>query len=188
MNVDSNFAATTMVASAAAVRPLVGVRLRPLGGLDDALGGGSRHASPEVRLKAEQPESTWTIQSDGKQLSTLCVERGITLRQSTWSTRVDQVWPPSSDVTNEDVFLSLGKPICDAALQHCQNGVILAYGQTGSGKSHTMHGDARDPSGLVNYAVRYILSQNPASIQLSCFQVLAAWGAGCRHTLCLSHV
>ena len=39
----------------------------------------------------------------------------------------------------EEIFMSLGRPITSACLQG-YNSTVLAYGQTGSGKSHTMFG------------------------------------------------
>mmetsp|Transcript_4746 Transcript_4746/g.9155 ORF Transcript_4746/g.9155 Transcript_4746/m.9155 type:complete len:1670 (+) Transcript_4746:58-5067(+) len=49
----------------------------------------------------------------------------------------DQV--AGEEVTQEDVFQNVGKPISDTCLAG-YNGTIFAYGQTGSGKTHTITG------------------------------------------------
>lgn len=43
------------------------------------------------------------------------------------------------DITQEEMFLKLGKPIVDFCLQG-YNSTIFAYGQTGSGKTHSIQG------------------------------------------------
>ena len=47
----------------------------------------------------------------------------------------------SEDVTQEEIFQTVGRPIVDQCLMG-YNGSILAYGQTGSGKTFTIQGPA----------------------------------------------
>jgi kinesin family protein 6/9 len=61
------------------------------------------------------------------------------------------------DVSQEDVFESIGRPLVDSAMQG-YNGTIFAYGQTGSGKTFSITGGAE------NYEDRGLIPRTLAAI------------------------
>jgi hypothetical protein len=82
----------------------------------------------------------------------------------------DQV--AGKDGTQESIFESVGKPMCEAVLEG-YNATIFAYGQTGAGKTFTMmgsatHGDAElgglddthsDSRGLIQRVFDYLFKR-----------------------------
>lgn len=54
---------------------------------------------------------------------------------------------------NKDIFLSIGKPVADAAMNGF-NGTLMAYGQTGTGKTYTLTSSDGLTPRLINYVFR----------------------------------
>lgn len=85
--------------------------------------------------------------------------------------------------TQEEVFLTLGKPLLDSAFKG-YNGCLFAYGQTGSGKSFSMMGrdcldvDSEEFSGIIPRFCRSIFERlehlpktTSASLEVSYFEI-----------------
>lgn len=118
---------------------VVGVRVRPLNEREKAAG--------------KSAASAWTVHANS-----ISKKRGHDERKSS-SFCYDSVFTPDS--TNDEVYMTMGAPIVEAALGGF-NATIFAYGQTSSGKTHTMLGHAADP-GITPLAIRHVLRTASAS-------------------------
>ncbi|KRX01515.1 P-loop containing nucleoside triphosphate hydrolase [Pseudocohnilembus persalinus] len=65
----------------------------------------------------------------------------------------------SEDVSQEQVFNKVAKPVVDNCMQGF-NGTVFAYGQTGSGKTYTMNGsETWQDRGIIPRTISYIYDQ-----------------------------
>lgn len=68
------------------------------------------------------------------------------------SFKFDNVFPPETSLTNQEVYQRSCSPLVNSFLSEGYNATVFAYGMTGSGKTFSMRGDDSNP-GFVRLAI-----------------------------------
>lgn len=74
------------------------------------------------------------------------------------SFQFDNVFPPSFEVGNRQVYQSVCREIVHKFLHQHYNGTVFAYGMTGLGKTYSMKGSEQDP-GFVSLAIDEVFNK-----------------------------
>ncbi|PLW39985.1 hypothetical protein PCASD_06804 [Puccinia coronata f. sp. avenae] len=120
-----------------------------------------------IRLKGlvdhhvESPKISWSINSDGTQISELYPQHALGSMQSNNSSTSGTTWSFDSvfgqSATNEDVYQRSGARDLILSAMAGYDATIFAYGQTASGKTHTLTGSAQQP-GIIPLSVQEIFT------------------------------